>query len=76
MGQPSYEQNWEVPPDVRRRLEQMCLEYGWTFAEVQTYLYLYAIKQDAQLAEPLHRQRSARRRNPEWFKDHLYFAAE
>jgi hypothetical protein len=72
----TYEDNWIVPPDVQRRFEQMCLEYGWSTAEVMTLLLLYAIKQDAQLAEPLHRQRSARRRDPDWYKEHTYFQSE
>ena len=76
MTQPSYEDRWDIPDDVQRRFDQLCNENGWTSEEVMTHLMLYAIKTDIGLAEPLYRQRSARRRDPFWFREHSYFAAE
>jgi len=72
---PTYEENWEVPPDVQRRFEQLCSENGWTLAEVTTHLMLYAIKEDINLAERLHIQRGNRKRDPKWYETYSWFGS-
>jgi hypothetical protein len=48
----------EVPTDLQEYFKDFCRINDWTEAEVLTHLMLYALKQDVNLAIPLHSQRT------------------
>jgi hypothetical protein len=48
----------QVPPALEQRFKDFCKMHDWTEAEVLTHLMLYALKQDVDLAIPLHSQRT------------------
>jgi hypothetical protein len=48
----------EVPLELQEAFKDFCKMHDWTEAEVLTHLMLYALKQDVDLAIPLHSQRT------------------
>lgn len=62
----------QVPPALEQAFKDMCRSHDWTEAEVLTHLMLYALKQDVDLAIPLHSQRYGMyARKEKWLEDQL-----